>query len=156
MSKEPEFDAAAAHKYFSVYCFNSAWDLIEKTDRTPEEDEEMVRRTLASAWHWSQREDCIDRNMSAAYWQTSRVYAVLGQPENARRYGSLCLDISRGEDVGPFYLGYAYEALARAESMGGDAAKAQAYKSQAENAAERVTDADSRKWLLDDLATITL
>jgi len=156
MSTEPEFDVAAAHKYFSVFCFNAAWDLIEKADRTPEEDEEMVRLTLASAWHWTQREDCNDTNLSVSYWQASRIYAILGQAENARRYAQLCLDISKGPDVGSFYLGYAYEALARAEAVGGDHAKAKAYTSEAKNAAEHVTDADSRKWLLDDLATITL
>jgi hypothetical protein len=31
------FDLAAAHKYFSAHCFNAAWDLIEKKDRTPAE-----------------------------------------------------------------------------------------------------------------------
>jgi hypothetical protein len=30
------FDAAAAHKYFAAHCFNSAWDLIEKKNRTAE------------------------------------------------------------------------------------------------------------------------
>ena len=38
MAKAPELDVAAAHKYFSAHCFNKAWDLIEKTDRTPEDE----------------------------------------------------------------------------------------------------------------------
>ena len=36
MAKAPEFDVSAARSYFSARCFNRAWDLIEKTGRTPE------------------------------------------------------------------------------------------------------------------------
>ncbi len=38
MAKVPDFDVVAAHKHFSASCFNKAWDLIEKKNRTPEED----------------------------------------------------------------------------------------------------------------------
>lgn len=38
MSNEASFDAAAAHRYFAAECFNQAWDLISKPDRTPDED----------------------------------------------------------------------------------------------------------------------
>jgi hypothetical protein len=154
MSKEITFDVAAAHKYFSAACFNSAWDLLDKADRSPEEDEQMIRLSLASTWHWSQREDCDDTKLSVGYWQTSRVYATLEQADNARRYGQLCLDVSQGEDVGPFYLGYAYEALARAESVAGETAKMDAYLTKAREAAAAVDDADTRQWLLNDLNTI--
>jgi hypothetical protein len=154
VSKKPDFDEKAAHKYYSTYCFNAAWDLIDKSDRTPEEDEEMLRLSLASTWHWTQREDCTHTTLSVGYWQTSRIYAILGQAENAKRYGQLCLGVSQGDDVPPFYLGYAYEALARAESVAGDRVKMEAYLDQARQAAENVSDADSKKWLLDDLATI--
>lgn len=42
---------------------------------------------------------------------------LLRQAENARHFGELCLEISLGEDVLPFYRGYAYEALAWAEMV---------------------------------------
>jgi len=156
MSKKPDFDVNAAHRYFSGQCFNKAWDLIDKADRTPQEDEEMIRLSQASIWHWTQREDCTPTHMSTGYWQASRIYAILGQVDNARRYGQLCLDASRGEDVPPFYLGYAYEALARAEAVAGNRAKTDQYLTEARQIAEQVPDADSKKWLLDDLGTIEL
>jgi hypothetical protein len=155
MAKEPEFDVGAAHQYFSTDCFSKAWDLIEKTDRTPEEDEEMIRLNQASIWHWTQRDDCTPTNLSVGYWQASRVYAILRQVDNARRYGQLCLDASQGEDVPPFYLGYAYEALARAEMVAGDSVATEGYRELAQEAAGKIADADEKKWLLDDLDTIT-
>src|SRR5512139_3729833 len=131
MTGPPEFDLSAAHRYFSAECFNHAWDLIEKTERTEEEDEEMLRLSLASTWHWTQRQDCTSTNLSLGYWQTARIYALLGQVENARRYGGLCLKASQAEDAEPFTLGYAYEALARAEMVAGAHAHMETYLEQA-------------------------
>ncbi len=154
MADKPDLDLSTAHQYFSSDCFNKAWDLIEKSDRTPEEDEEMIRLNQTSIWHWTQREDCSPTNMSVGYWQASRIYAVLGQVDNARRYGQLCLEISRGEDVAPFYLGYAYEALGRAEMVGGNREAMASYVGQARETAEKIADADEKQWLLSDLETI--
>lgn len=155
MTKKMDFDHGAAHKYFATNCFNQAWDLIDKTDRTPAEDEDMIRLSLASHYHWTQREDYSDTGASIAYWQTSHIYAVLGQADNARRYGQLCLNVSQAEEIPPFFLGYAYEALARAESTAGNRKQAQEYIDQAKSIAEKIQEADDKKQLLNDLNTIT-
>ena len=63
MAKKPDFDLTAAHKFFSTHCFNKAWYLIDQPSRTPEEDEEMIRLSLASAWHWKQRDDCTQKDL---------------------------------------------------------------------------------------------
>lgn len=154
MMGKPEFDVDAAHKFFSADCFNRAWELIDKPARTPEEDEQMIRLSLASHWHWTQRSDCTQTNTSVAYWQTSRIYALLGQAENARRYGQLCLAASEGDDVLPFCRGYAYEALARAESVAGNRGKVKEYLQEARRVAETLPDPDTKKRLLGDLDTI--
>lgn len=152
MAAQPEFDVQAAHRYFSAACFNQAWELIEKPDRTPAEDEEMIRLNLASMWHWTQRADVTARNLSVGYWQASRIYALLGQADNARRYGQLSLDAGQGE--APFFVAYAYEALARAEAVAGNRAEAERYLAEAHRLAEAVAEADEHKLLLDDLGTI--
>jgi tetratricopeptide (TPR) repeat protein len=149
---EPEFDKTKAHRYFAVTCFNKAWDLIDKRDRTAEENEEMIRLTQASIWHWTQREDCKSTNLSIGYWQASRVYALIGRIEDARRYGELCLMHSHQEE--PFHLGYAYEALARAESLAGNKERAGSHLANALRLAHQVVEADERKALMDDLNSI--
>jgi tetratricopeptide (TPR) repeat protein len=152
MTDKPEFDEAAAHKYFSANCFNKAWGLIDKADRTPEEDQQMVRLNQASTWHWTQREDCTDKNMSIGYWQASRIYALLGQSENARDYGQLSLDYSK--DQAPFYGGYAHEALARAEWAAGNREKAEEHLRQAHLMAGEIKEPDDKRVLEADLETI--
>ncbi len=151
---EPDFDLVAAHRWFSVDCFNRAWEYINKKDRTPEEDEEMIRLSLASTWHWTQRPDCTDINRSISLWQNSRVYALVGQVENARRYGQMCLDVSQNADMPPFYLGYAYEALARAESLADDHQQVKALVIEARRLAGQVAEEEDRNLLLADLDTI--
>ncbi|OGO38553.1 MAG: hypothetical protein A2W35_16085 [Chloroflexi bacterium RBG_16_57_11] len=156
MTKLPEFDLTAAHRYFSAECFNRAWDLIEKLGRTPDEDEEMLRLSLASTWHWTQRQDCTPSNLSVGYWQIARIYTLLGQVENARRYGALCLKAAQEGGAEPFTLGYAYEALARVEMVAGERARMEVYLEQAQRICENLTDEEDRQQLMKDLETIKL
>lgn len=154
MHDKPTLDIAAAHRHFSVECFNRAWDLIDKPERTPAENEEMVRLTITSTWHWLQRPDCAPQNLSVGYWQTSRAYSLVGRAGQARRYGQLSLEAIREAGDLPFYLGYAYEALARAESVAGHAEKVAGYLGLAREAAVRVPDEEARAALLADLESI--
>lgn len=154
MSQVPEFDLVKAHRYFSADCFNRAWDLIDKSTRTTEEQQAMLLLTLASLWHWTQRTDATSTNLSVGYWQVSRVYALLGEGEKSRQYGLLSLRESQEEGVAPFYLGYSYEALARAESVAGDEEKVQTYRELAHLASDQISDNGEKKMLLDDLTKI--
>jgi len=54
----------------------------------------------------------------------------------------------------PFSLGYAYEALARAESLAGNRDAMSAHLAEARRDAGRITDAETKKMLLSDLETI--
>jgi hypothetical protein len=108
---KPAFDVEAAHKHFAAHCFNRAWDLIEKKDRTSEDDRLMVALNQASVYRWLQRPDCGNEQLSVGFWQASRVQSLLGNAAEATRQGEVRLLYS-GE-LKPFYLGYAHEALAR-------------------------------------------
>ena len=44
-------------------------------ERTPEETEQMVQRTMASLWHWNQREDCTPPN-TRSFASTSRRWTI--------------------------------------------------------------------------------
>lgn len=152
MADDPGFDVHVAHKYFSADCFNRAWQLIEKTGRSPEEDEEMIRLCQASIWHWTQRPDCAARNMSIGYWQASRIFAILGRAEEARRYARLCLEYSREETL--FFIAYAHEALARAEKVAGNHGQAEVHRAEALRIAGMIDDLEDRNLVLEDLKSI--
>lgn len=150
MPAELSFDIAAAHKYFAAHCFNAAWDLIDKPSRTPEEDRLMVALNQASIYHWQNRSDCTNENLSVGYWQASRIQALLGNAAEATRHAQVCLGYSAGLD--PFYVGYAYEALARAASLGGNPQTAAEQLLLAQAQAQLVKNAEHRAMLVNDLA----
>jgi len=150
----PDFDLPAAHKHFSAYCINTAWDLLDKSERTPEEDTQMLLRSFASYYHWTQRPDFNATSHSISLWQLSRIFAVLGQADNALRYAERCLEVSQEEGVGPFFRAYAHEALARAFKLLGDPVQQATHLAAAQELAEMVPEPDDRAPLLADLKTI--
>ena len=152
MSNPPTFDVAAAHKYFAADCYNQTWKFIDNPNRTLEEDLSMLQTAMASLWHWSQREDVTSQNFAIGYWQVSRVFALMGQPENARRYGEMSLKSAQGGEI--VFVGFAYESLARAEMVAGNKAKMNEYLTQAWSFAEKVEDEEDKKLLVKDLETI--
>ncbi len=154
MPTQPDFDLGPAHEYFSAHCFNQTWDHIDKPSRDAKEDEAMLLLAMSSLWHWTQREDCTPKNFAIGYWQVSRVYALLGQADNSRHFGRLSLDLARSNSLAPFYVGYAYEALARAELVAGNKTKMEEHLKEARGFAEQVTEADDKQLLIKDLDNI--
>jgi hypothetical protein len=154
MSDQPTFDLQAAHHHFAADCFNLAWNFIDKPARTSEEDDEMLLLSLTSTWHWLQHADRSPTNLSVSYWQNARVFTLLGQVENARHFALRCLQVSQGEGIAPFYLGYAYEALARTEMLAGDREKMKEYLLKGRELAARVIEKEEKSMLLADFDTI--
>ena len=152
MNDAPPIDLGSAHKYFAAHCFNKAWTLIEKAERTPKDDQEMLALSFASLWHWMQREDCSPRNLSIAYWQLARVFALLSDGANATRYGEMCLEHSVSEP--PFFLAYAHEALARAATLTGDSSRVARHLAEAGKLASLVVNAEDRGMLDKDLLSV--
>jgi tetratricopeptide (TPR) repeat protein len=134
--------------------FNGAWRLLEKPDRTPDEDDEMLHAAHASRYHWIRAGTRV--NAARGEWQCSRVYAVLGRPEPALHHARRCLELceSAPDELDEFDLPFAYEALARAHAVAGDEQEARHWIAKARAAAEAISDEDDRALLEVDLETI--
>lgn len=153
MADSPDFEIQQAHKYFSVDCFNKAWDHMDKDgSRSDEENMEMLHTAIASLWHWTQREDVAAKSLSIGYWQVARVYCLIGQPNNARRYGLMSLHYAK--ELPPFFKGYAYEALARAEMIANNRVVMKVYLEKAREMLDQVQEAEDRRILAKDLESI--
>ena len=103
MPDTPSFDEAAAHRYFASHCFNRAWDIMEQSNRTPEDDRLMLLLSHASLYHWQERDDCTPQRLSIGYWQASRIQSLLGDAAQALIQAQTALGYSTG--LPPFYLG---------------------------------------------------
>lgn len=153
MADTPNFDIQQAHKFFSADCFNKAWEYIDKDgNRSTEENMEMLHTAIASVWHWTQREDVTPQTLSIGYWQIARVYCLIKQPNNARRYGLLSLQ--HAKELSPFLKGYAYETLARAEMLANKRFIMKEYLAKAHEMLEQVEDEEDRQTLAKDLESI--
>lgn len=145
-------DLNKIHRKFAVDCFNGTWDLIEKTDRTPEENARMIHTAHASRFHWG--EIGTPLNIARGDWQISRVYAVLMQGENALHYAKSCLHRCMDQNFGDFDLAFAYEAAARAFQVLGDVKMTEKHLVLAKEAGDAIAKEDDRKYFFGELETI--
>lgn len=134
----------------AVRLFNGVWELLERPDRTPAEDERMVHMAHASRFHWEEVGAAV--NIARGEWQCSRVYTVVGRAEPALHHARRVLEVCQDNGIGDFDLGYAYEAMARAHAVAGDADEARDWLAKAR--AVDVAEADDRELLMADLDTI--
>ena len=108
----------------------------------------------SSFWHWSKNPEQNPINLSVGYWMLSRVYATAMDDYNALIYARKSLDISIDDQLEPFYVAYAYEAMARACSISGELDMMEDYLQKGFNAAALVMDQESQALLKDDLQNI--
>jgi hypothetical protein len=144
--------AAPDHRQLGVDLFNGTWELMERTDRTPDDDDLMIHMAHASAYHWLQVG--APENAARSHWQCSRMYTVLGRPEPAIYHARLALDVCERNDIGAWDLAFAYEALARAYAVAGDFTESARWLAAARAASADITDEEDRDMLLADLTTI--
>jgi tetratricopeptide (TPR) repeat protein len=145
-----ESPAESGERTLAAELFNGVWRLLEKPDRTLDDDDRMVHMAHASRYHWGQVGTEVNR--SRGEWQCSRVYAVLGRAEPALHHARRGLEICQAHGFADWDLAFAYESLARASAVAGDLERARAYIEQA--LAVDIAEDEDRELLHADLATI--
>lgn len=136
-------------KDLAANLFNSTWDLLEKENRTEEEDYLMVHQAHASLYHW-----LVIGNPSNIYngeWQISRVYATLNNFDSCLYHALRALKICEQHQLTGFDLAYAYEALTRAYAMKDNKNECTKYLELALKEAQKIGDAGSKDLIMADL-----
>jgi uncharacterized protein YndB with AHSA1/START domain len=119
------------HRSQGIEANNSVWDLLGLAERSPEDDEELLRRAYAAAYHWSRATGSGAANEIRASYMIARALVATGQPDRALVNADRCLALCREHGIADFDLAYAHEARARAlwalgRDGDGDAAIAEA------------------------------
>lgn len=147
--------SAEQHREQGVALFNAVWEMLAMPDRTPALNDQMVHAAHASRWHWSQAGDAAGaQQLAVGEWQCARVYAVVGRGEPALHHARACLAICEREGLGDWVLAAAYEALARATAVTGDATEAAAWLVRAREATAVIAEQEDREVIEADLASI--
>lgn len=138
-------DIERAHRWFAVEYNNRAWNLLERTDRSEEENEFMVHSAHASLLHWKEVGTRI--NALRAYYLLAYAHAAAGEGSAAIRYGdrSLALMQDDPEGLADWDVAFTYDAVARAHTAAGNPEPARDYRQKAQSAGEQIADEEDRK-----------
>ena len=145
-----KFTELECHRKFAVDLFNLVWSLLNKKDKTKEEDDKMIHAAHASRFHWGEIGKPV--NLGRGEWQISRVYSILNKPESALYHAKRYLEICKENSIGGFDLAYAYEAMARAHGVSGSTEKARHFFVLAEKAGEAIAKPGDKKQYFSDIA----
>jgi hypothetical protein len=145
MGEEKTFTEAEAHRHFAIKFNGMAWDLLDKAERTLEEEERMLYSAFASCRHWLEAGTSVHHQRGE--WLIARVYSVLGLGEAAVRHANRCLDLTErhSDEMEDFDRAFAYEAAARAHAIAGNREEALRYIALAEKAGAAVADEENKK-----------
>jgi hypothetical protein len=145
------------HRRLGVELYNGTWALIERGDRSADEDDEMLHRAHASAYHWLQAPHTA-ANLARSQWLCSRVHVIAGQPEGALHHARRCLAlVQEHEDaMEDWDLAAAHEALARAHAAAGELDEARHHLELARTLTAKIAEPDDRKHIEADLDALPL
>ncbi len=140
------------HRRMAAELFNRTWELLDQPERTAAEDQEMLGAAYGSRYHWrivgGPKQHCVSD------WQVSRVWAVLGDAAKATTHGELSLELAERNGLGPFYTGYAHEALARAAALAGNNEESSRHLAEAEELSLDISKTDDADLLRSDLSDL--
>jgi hypothetical protein len=140
------------HKTLAAELFNKTWNYLDKKDRSPQDDLDMITHSHASLYHWMQVNN--PEYMYIGYWQISRVYAVLNLGESALMHAKASLKVCVDHAFEGFNLAYAYEAMARSHAINNQKEKSEEYIRLAIDESEKIIKQEHREMLLSDLKSI--
>jgi hypothetical protein len=145
-------DEHETHQYFAIQTFNGAWELIEKPDRTPDDDAEMLQRAFASRWHWGFVGG--PEQLATGDWQIAHAASLLGLGQLAQLYAARAFEICEREGWGDWARASMLEGMARAAAVAGDTVGHAKYYALAEEAVAAIAEDEERAVIASQLATV--
>jgi cation transport regulator ChaB len=127
------------HRKTAAECFNSAWDYLEKSERTRDENATMLHLAHASLYHWGIVG--TTRNLAVGNWQLSRIYCAVGDTKLALQFAEVSLGMCESEKLHDV-LPSAYEGMARALAVSGDKESGCDYLEKAKKSLASVSNLD--------------
>jgi hypothetical protein len=130
------------HRKVAKECFNKTWDYLEKKNRTPDDDRQMLILAHTSRYHWELVGNA--RNLAVGEWQISRVYAALKQAEPSLLFAKSSLELVINNNLSEL-LPSAYEGMARAYAVAQQPQLARDYIVKARKELESIRDEEDKK-----------
>lgn len=129
----------------AVDSFNATWDLIDKEEKTAEDQVKMIELAHKSLHYWIQAGGTI-LNIVRGEWMISHVYSILGKGEAALYHAKTCYEQTLDNEIGDFDLVFASEAMANAYKVLGENELKDKYLEEGYNAIDQVEKEGDKKY----------
>ena len=139
------------HHYLGIEMNIQTWNLLQKNNRSQEENVRMINYALASQYHWFKSPEWQPINEQRGYWLISHVFAVLGIGDKALENAEKCFKLTQELELKDFDLAYAYEAMYRANLCLKNEENTQKYYEMAKNAGEKIENKENSDLFFSDL-----
>ena len=139
------------HHYMGIELNVQTWNLLDKEERSENDDKRMLFFAKASLYHWRKSPNYQHVNEQRGQWLVSHVLAILNRGEESLVHAKTCMDITMKESLKGFDLAYAYESKARAFAALGDSEKMNKCFINAKFAGEKIDGDKDRKLFFNDL-----
>jgi hypothetical protein len=139
-----------AHKYFAQSINGRVWELLQKTERSQSDNDEMLYAAHACTYHWKFAGTAVHQQRGE--WLISRVHVVLDHAREALRHAERCFELTKSnrELMEDFDIAYAFEGLARAHAMIGEQKMAEEFFELAQQAGNAIADEEDRTIFMGD------
>ena len=150
MSEDKPYSLQEAHQHMARTLNGEVWDLLQKPERSPTEDERMIHAAHASCYHWLQVGTGLHHQRGE--WLIAHVYTELDLAEPALRHTTRCLALTKefADLMQDFDRAYAYEGVARANALAGNREQAIKYIQLAQESGQAIGDEESKAIFLGD------
>jgi tetratricopeptide (TPR) repeat protein len=151
VDRRKRYSVDEAHEMFAKTFNGRVWELLEKKERSSEEDEELLLAQSASCYHWRHVGTVVHEQRG--HWLFSRVYADLQRPTEALDHAEKCMVITKAnpESMKDFDIAYAHEALARAHALLGNEQISKDHFQQAYKLGNAIADDEDKEIFMGDL-----
>ena len=139
------------HHYMGIKMNNQTWSLLDKKDRSEQDDIRMINYAKASLFHWQKSDKYTIVNEQRGQWLISHVYAILRKSDEALSYAKETLKITKDNNLKDFDLAYAYESMARAYSIANNKNKSKEWYKRAKVAGNLIVNEKDKEYFLLDL-----
>jgi hypothetical protein len=143
---DPETERSVA-----VGLFNRAWELLETTDRTTDQDDDLIHTAHASRYHWGRVGEPFNRARGEV---AMREVSTLGRAEPALWHSGRCLAILEASGSVTTQVAAAYEGLAAPRRGGRRRGRVSLAGEEPKAALAAIADPEDRQLIEQDLATV--
>ena len=140
------------HHYMGIELNMQTFELLDKKDRSEQDNIRMINFAKASLYHWRKSDKYEVVNEQRGQWLISHVYAKLNKSDEALSYAKETLKITEEnkKKMKDFDLAYAYESMARAYSISENKDESEKWYKKAKAAGDLIADEKDKEYFILD------